>query len=66
MICCICKTEGVISNNCDKRPDFVYIGETGRTTTQRFSEQRGDATQIDEIKPCAKHFSLPGHSGKTQ
>ena len=58
-----CKTYGVIYRiTCDKCPNFVYIGETGRSIKQRFSEHYGDATRRDETKPCGKHFSSPGHS----
>ena len=40
----------------------MYIGETGRSLKQRFSEHYGDAIRKDQTKPCSKHFSLPGHS----
>ena len=33
--------------NC---PDFVYIGETGRTVKQWFTEHHGDTTPKDETK----------------
>ena len=58
-----CKTNGVVYRiTCNKCPDFVYIGETGRPLKQRFSEHQRDATNKDTTKPCGKHFSLPGHS----
>ena len=58
-----CKTYGVVYKiTCNKCPEFVYIGETGRPLKQRFSEHYRDASQKDETKPCGKHFSLPGHS----
>ena len=58
-----CKTQGVIYRiTCTKCPNFVYIGETGRSIRQRFSEHHRDACNKDESKPCGKHFNLPGHS----
>ena len=29
---------------------------------QRFSEHYADAIKKDGVKPCGKHFNLPGHS----
>ena len=58
-----CKTSGVIYKiTCNKCPDFVYIGETGRPVKTRFSEHHRDAMNKDISKPCGKHFNLPGHS----
>ena len=58
-----CKTSGVIYRiRCNKCPNFIYIGETGRPLKQRFSEHYRDAANKDRTKPCGKHFSLPGHS----
>ena len=58
-----CKSQGVIYRiTCNKCPQFVYIGETGRPLKQRFSEHFRDAEKKDETKPCGKHSSLPGHS----
>ena len=44
-----CKTPGVIYQiTCNKCPDFIYIGETGRPVKQRFSEHYRDATNKDK------------------
>ena len=58
-----CKTTGVIYRiSCNKCPNFTYIGETGRSLRQRFSEHCRDAINKDQTKPCGLHFSLPGHT----
>ena len=58
-----CKTSGVVYRiTCKKCPEFVYIGERGRTIKQRFYEHRRDAKNKDLTKPCGNHFSRPGHS----
>ena len=58
-----CKTDGVIYKIlCSKCPYFVYIGETGKSVKQRFSQHFGDAERKDLTKPCGRHFCLPGHS----
>ena len=58
-----CKTTGVIYRiTCNKCPNFVYIGETGRSMRERFIEHHKDAYKKDINKPCRLHFSLPGHS----
>ena len=60
-----CKTSGVVYKiMCKKCPGFIYIGETGRTIKERFSEHRRDARNRKKNKPCGEHFSRPGHSKK--
>ena len=60
-----CKTSGVVYKiMCKKCPGFIYIGETGRTIKEWFSEHRRDARNRKKNKPCGEHFSRPGHSKK--
>ena len=46
-----CKKNGVVYRiTCKKCPNFVYIGETGRTIKQRFYEHHRDARNKDMKK----------------